>query len=142
LYLLALIIPTAVTVSLAATPGHVAAPFDWLMVLPWLADILTGLVYYFAGMVVAQREARWYGSRCLPLAAGIFVSLVVWTLPEFWQALLAIALLCGLMAVAAWGSVVSGGDYRLQPRRAQIAWPSHFCSAYRRWASQRKSRSA
>ena len=43
------------------------------MALPWLADVLTGLVYYFAGMLTAQREARWYGSRCLGLAAALVV---------------------------------------------------------------------
>src|SRR5215469_3759802 len=84
LYLSALLVPSACAVVLAATPGHVAAPFEWRMTLPWLADILTGLLYYFAGMLTAQREARWYGSRCLPLAAGLFASLLVWNLPEFW----------------------------------------------------------
>ena len=32
------------------------APYHWRMSLPWLADILSGLVYYFAGMLMAQRE--------------------------------------------------------------------------------------
>src|SRR5712692_3529058 len=61
LYLLALVMPFASEVVLAATPGHIAEPFGWPMVLPWLADVLTGIVYYFAGMLAAQREARWYG---------------------------------------------------------------------------------
>ena len=84
LYLLALGIPFALAVGLAATPGHIAEPFSWPMTLPWLADVLTGFVYYFAGMLAAQREARWYGSRCLGLAAGLFCSVLVWTLPQFW----------------------------------------------------------
>jgi hypothetical protein len=91
------------------------------MTLPWLADILTGLVYYFAGMLAAQREARWYGSRCLGLAAGLFCSVLVWTLPQFWQALLAILLVGGLVATAAWGSFLTGGAYAPQPRRAKFA---------------------
>jgi hypothetical protein len=121
LYLVALLVPTACVVGLAATPGHVAAPFEWRMTLPWLADVLTGLVYYFAGMLIAQREARWYGSRCLPLAAGLFASLLVWNMAEFWQALVAIGLLSGLVAVAAWGSILGGGAYPQQPRLAKIA---------------------
>src|SRR5262249_52261958 len=91
------------------------------MVLPWLADALTGLVYYFAGMLAAQREARWYGSRCLGLAAGLGCSYAVWVLPEFGHALLAIALLGGAAAVAAWGSFLAGGAYGPQPRLARAA---------------------
>jgi hypothetical protein len=121
LYLLALGIPFALEVSLAATPGHIAEPFSWPMTLPWLADVLTGLVYYFAGMLAAQREARWYGSRCLGLAAGLFCSILVWTLPQFGQALAAILLVGGLVATAAWGSFLTGGAYEPQPRRAKIA---------------------
>jgi hypothetical protein len=72
LYLLAVGVPFAWVVYVAATPGHIAQPFGWPMVLPWLADILTGLVYYFAGMLAAQSDGRWYGSRCLGLGAGLF----------------------------------------------------------------------
>jgi hypothetical protein len=121
LYLLALGIPFVCGVALAATPGHVNEPFSWPMVLPWLADSLTGLVYYFAGMLTAQREARWYGSRCLGLAAALGCSYLVWVLPEFWQALLAIVILGGMLAVAAWGSFLAGGAYAPQPRIAQLA---------------------
>src|SRR5579883_292877 len=121
LYLLALGIPFALEVGLAATPGHIAEPFSWPMTLPWLADVLTGIVYYFGGMLAAQREARWYGSRCLGLAAGLFCSVLVWTLPQFWQALAAIFLVGGLVATAAWGSFLMGGAYIPQPRRAKIA---------------------
>src|SRR5215472_14376012 len=115
LYLLALGIPFAWSVALAATPGHLYQPFHWPMSLPWLADMLAGLVYYFAGMLTAQREARWYGSRCLGLAAGLFCSLLVWTVPEFWQALLAIAGVGSVTAAAAWGSFCAGGAYESQP---------------------------
>jgi hypothetical protein len=121
LYLLAVLAPSAGAVALAATPGHVAAPFEWGMALPWLADVLTGLVYYFAGMIVAQREARWYGSQGLPLAAGVFTSVLVWNVTEFWQALAGIGLMSGLVAVAAWGSVYGGGAYSRQSRLGKFA---------------------
>jgi hypothetical protein len=121
LYLLALGIPFVCAAALAATPGHVEEPFSWQMTLPWLADGLTGVVYYFAGMLVAQREARWYGSRCLGLAAALGCSYLVWVLPEFGHALLVIVILGGVMAVAAWGSFVAGGAYAPQPRLAKVA---------------------
>ncbi len=124
LYLLALGVPFALAVGLAATPGHIAEPFGWPMVLPWLADVLTGLVYYFAGMLAAQREARWYASRCLSLAAGLFASILVWTLPEFWHALMAILLVGGLVGVAAWGSFLTGGAYAPNRAAPKSPWPS------------------
>jgi hypothetical protein len=126
LYLLALGIPLAWSVAWAATPGHYAAPFRWRMALPWLADILTGVVYYFAGMLLAQREARWYGSRGLGLAAAFLCSFLVWALPEFGQALLAIGILGSLLAVAAWGSFLTGGAYAPQPRLAKAALATTF----------------
>src|SRR5262245_52150921 len=126
LYLLALGLPFAVVVAFAATPGHSFDPFSWPMVLPWLADVLTGLVFYFAGMLTAQREARWYGSRCLGLAAGLFCSYLVWIVPEFWQALLAIGGVGALTAVAAWGGFSAGGAYTPQPRTARLALAATF----------------
>jgi hypothetical protein len=126
LYLLAVGIPLACAVRLAATPEHTPQPFVWPMILPWVADALLGLVFYFAGMLMAQREARWYGSRCLSLAAGLFCWYLVWTLPEFWQALLAIGIVGGLVALAAWGSFHSGGAYAPQPFFARIALAATF----------------
>lgn len=120
-YLLGLGIPFVCTLAWIATPGHVAAPFRWPMALPWLADILTGVVYYFAGMLAAQREARWYGSRTLGLGAAFFCTFLVWVVPEFWHALLAIAIMGALVGLAAWGSFLTGGSYAPQPRLTKIA---------------------
>jgi hypothetical protein len=126
LYTLGVGIPFVCAVGLAAMPGHVNEPFVWSMTLPWLADFLTGWVYYFAGMLTAQREARWYGSRCLGLAAGFACSLAVWTVPDFSHALLAILVVGGLVALAAWGSFLSGGVYASQPRLARVALAATF----------------
>ena len=99
------------------------------MSLPWLADILSGLVYYFAGMLMAQREARWYGSRGLALAGAFFCSYLVWTLPEFWQALVAIGIIGSFVGVAAWGSFLAGGEYATQPRLAKAGLAMTFLAA-------------
>jgi hypothetical protein len=121
IYLLALGIPFAWAVAWIATPGHVAKPFSWPMALPWLPDILTGVVYYFAGMLTAQREARWYGSRSLGLGAAFLCTFFVWVVPEFWNALLAIAIMGVLVGLAAWGSFLTGGAYAPQSRLTRIA---------------------
>jgi hypothetical protein len=121
LYVLALGIPFACLESWYATPGKMPAPYHWRTSLPWLADILSGLVYYFAGMLTAQRDVRWYGSRGLALAAAFFCSYLVWAVPEFWQALVAIGTIGALVGVAAWGSYSAGGAYAPQPRLAKAA---------------------
>jgi hypothetical protein len=126
LYLLAVGLPCAWDVALVATPGHIAEPFSWPMMLPLLADALTGLVYYFAGMLLAQREGRWYGSRSLGLAAAVLGSFLVWVLPEFWHALLAIGILGALIALAAWGSFLTGGAYAPQSALARAALAATF----------------
>ena len=120
-YLLGMGLPLAVLAVWCATPGHLTAPFSGRAVLPWVADLLTGVVYYFAGMLAAQREGRWYGSRGLGLAAAFLGTVLVWGLPEFWQALLALGVLGTLLGVAAWGSFLSGGAYAPQPRVARAA---------------------
>jgi len=121
LYVLALGVPFLCLENWLATPGHIPAPYHWRTGLPWLADILAGLVYYFAGMLVAQRDARWYGSRGLALVAAFCCSYLVWALPEFWQALLAIGIIGLFVSVAAWGSFLAGGAYAPQPRFAKAA---------------------
>jgi hypothetical protein len=121
LYLLALGVPFVCLESWMATPGSMPAPYHWRTSLPWLADILSGLVYYFAGMVTAGREARWYGSRGLGLAAAFCCSYLVWSVPEFWQAVLAIGIIGSFVGLAAWGSFSFGGAYAPQPRVAKAA---------------------
>jgi hypothetical protein len=121
LYMLALAIPFLSLESWYAAPGNMAAPYQWRTSLPWLADILSGLVYYFAGMLVAQREARWFGSRGLALATAFCCSYFVWALPEFWQVLLAIGIFSLLMGAAAWGNFCTGGAYPPLPRLAKLS---------------------
>lgn len=121
IYLLAMAIPFVGVHVWMATPGNMPAPYHWGTTLPWLADVLAGLVYYFAGMLTAQREARWYGSRGLGLAAAFGCTLLVWTLPEFWQALSVIVFVGMLVGVAAWGSFLAGGAYAPQPRIVKAA---------------------
>jgi hypothetical protein len=127
LYLLALGAPLAFAVGMAwAGRGGFGEPLRWRMSIPWLLDILTGIVYYFAGMLAAEREARWYGSRCLGLATGFLCSLLVWELPQTWQALLAIIVFASVTGVAAWGSFVSGGAYASQHRLGKAALAMTF----------------
>ena len=121
LYLVAMSLPLAVYGMWTAMPGHMPAPFRWQALLPWLADILTGVVYYSAGTLMGVRPGRWYGSRCLGIPAALLCTFLVWNVPEFWHALVAIVTIGGLIAVAAWGSFLSGGSLDQQPRAAKAA---------------------
>ncbi len=74
-------------------------------------------------------QARWYGSRGLALAGAFFCSYLVWALPEFWQALVAIGIIGSFVGVAAWGSFSAGGEYASQPRLAKAGLAMTFLAA-------------
>ena len=62
-------LPIIIYACWAATPGHVAAPFEWSMTLDawWIwAEIPAA---YMAAFLVGVRPAAWLGTRCLPLLA-------------------------------------------------------------------------
>src|SRR4051794_6722079 len=62
----ALVLPVLLCAFWAARPGHAAMPFDWRLTLGPLATVLAAALWYFGGVVVTLRRARWYGSRLLP----------------------------------------------------------------------------
>jgi hypothetical protein len=114
-YLAASVVPLAVTTLWVATPGNVAAPFDWHMILPRLADVLGGIGWFSAGMLVGARQARWIGSRLFPvglaLVASFYVDLLATQpLPAFFVHLAVV----GLLAPAACGAFGAGGEYESQ----------------------------
>ena len=121
LYLAATGIPLLIAAWWASTPGRIAAPFDGRMILPGLADILCGVVFYFAGMLTGLRQARWYASRALGIATAALCAILVTGSAEFWEALIAIVLIGTVMGLSAWGSFLTAGSYPSQPRIAKIA---------------------
>jgi hypothetical protein len=115
LYLLGAGLPLIVYVGIVLTPGHVAAPFEWAMIWPLSFIFLTGLPYYFGGMLTGLRQARWYASRALGLGTAIIVSIGTFGLPEFWQQFALIGIGVLILMASAWGAYQSGGFYRGQP---------------------------
>jgi ABC-type transport system involved in multi-copper enzyme maturation permease subunit len=73
-------LPLVVLVAVVRMPGNVAAPFEWAMVLPVLANFLGGIACYLGGMLTGLRQARWYASRGLPLAAAVASCWGLWGL--------------------------------------------------------------
>ena len=97
-----------------ATPGHLPMPFDVHLVLPVIADVLCGLVYYFAGLLTGMREARWYASRVMGIGMGIVCSIALSVVPEFWQAAACCAVGILMTSASAWGTFVQGGRFESQ----------------------------
>lgn len=116
LYGLATMPPLLAVIGWVATPGHVAAPFDIHMVLPRLADLLGGLLWYATGLLVAARQARWIGSRLMPLGFALLVTAFAWVFPlSFWQAALILAAGFGVIFPAAVTAFDAGGVFERQP---------------------------
>jgi hypothetical protein len=119
LYLLAAGVPVAFALALA--PTHWGGRFFLASyTLPPIADWCAGLVYYFAGLLIMERQARWYGSRVVPLFVVIAGSLWVATVFSFWTALAAILLLLALYILASMGSAISHGYALRAPRWAHV----------------------
>ncbi len=66
-----------------ATPGNFGAPFLPAMIQPGLADLATGLLYYFAALTLSLQRGGWIGLRLFPLLAAIHVSYFVLRQPVF-----------------------------------------------------------
>lgn len=115
LYVAGMGLPLIGLILMIRIPGHVAAPFEWAMVLPVTTYFLAGVVYYFAGLLTGLRQARWYASRGLGLGVAMLVSVTVANVSDFWQALLLILLGGAIASTAAWGSFMSNGYYDGQP---------------------------
>src|SRR5258708_8656465 len=86
-----------------SVPGHLSAPFEWGMALPGIGCCLLGTLWYFAAMLTSLRDARWYASRGMALAAAFPLHAVALKAPGllmFWQFQLFIVLLAAALALA------------------------------------------
>jgi hypothetical protein len=115
LFVIAFDIPIVAMLAWIATPGRAPYPFDWRLAAPAVVDTLSGLAYYFAGLMTGIRHGRWYGSRALGLGGALVVSAAASATHGFSQALLITGIGLFILAMAAWSHFVAGGAYRPQP---------------------------
>jgi hypothetical protein len=81
-------LPMLIYALWAATPGTHASPFFWSMsVSAWLGWLRLPL-FYLGAFLSVLREARWWGSRALPLLAAWGIYMILFGL-EQWPVLLA-----------------------------------------------------
>ena len=121
LYALGAGLPLLVLILVVQTPGHVAAPFEWAMILPLLGIFLTGPVYYLAGMLTGLRQARWYGSKCFGVGLGLFASIAVFSVPQIWGSLAVIVFAFAILVLAMRGAYQTGGFYEGQTTAGKLA---------------------
>lgn len=116
IYLLVVGVPLAGVIWWAATPGNFFGPWLWQMAVPSGVDLLCGTVYVLAGMLISLREARWFGSRLLPVGLAVACSVVTVAAPGPGMALVGIAVGWLLLLPAAWSATASRG------REARQGW--------------------
>jgi len=121
LYFGATAIPLAATVWWVATPGHVAAPFEWDMVAARAADLLGGVPWYLAGLLAAAREARWIGSRLFPAGLAFIAAVFADFALSFGEAALLYAGAVIVLLPAAWGAFVAEGEYESKAAPIRLA---------------------
>lgn len=121
LYGLATILPLCGLLVWYLRYSGLTGPFDLRFLLGAWAAILSGLAFYFAGLLIALRPARWYGSRALPAFFALLASYAVTILPEFWMAAGGSLLIAAVLALAAWGSFATMGQYIGQTKPARFS---------------------
>jgi hypothetical protein len=127
IYCVAMGLPMLALVIVASRPGQFASPFEWAMVWPVGGIFPMGAVWYFAGLLMGLRLARWYASRGLILIAALCIYMLAGIqptgLPGFWQEPVMIVAGIVLLAAATWGAFQSCGTDGGQPawgRRAVV----------------------
>ncbi len=88
-------------------------PYHWTFMLPGLADFSTGLVYYLAGSLAVTRMGRIYGSRLLPLAGAAACSVLVLSVPRFYEAMGLVGIFLVIYGIALHGAHATKG-YQLK----------------------------
>ncbi|HSY19357.1 MAG TPA: hypothetical protein VK815_13520 [Candidatus Acidoferrales bacterium] len=121
LYVFGAGLPVLVLILVVRQPGHVAAPFEWEMTVPLVTIFLTGIAYYFAGLLTGLRQARWWVSRSFGLGPAIVASFGTFALPDFWMVYVLLLIVVVILATAAWGAYQSGGWYLGQPVAGKLA---------------------
>lgn len=84
--LLMVALPTVMLLAYAwwaATPGNSAAPFYWSMTVPAWRCVLAMTILYLTAFLSGLRPARWFGTRLLPLVAGVVATMLVTAVPLY-----------------------------------------------------------
>lgn len=113
-------VPYAIAMWWQAMPGHVPAPFDRSLWLGGIADIVSGFMFYGAGLYAGARRSAVL-TRGLGFAPAVLAMILTSDVASFWVAL-TIYLTVGLLLIAsAWSTFISASDHEDQPLWGQVA---------------------
>lgn len=120
LYLAAMILPLMLALLWVSNPEHIALPFTWYMAWSPVVDIVSAVPFYLAGALVAQRvDARWLGSRLLPLGAAVCNAVYDLHPASLAMAVVVTALCVGVLGTSAWSHYRAAGQFGPQGRVAK-----------------------
>jgi len=71
----------------SATPGNHASPFFWSMALPSWKLGVSLLLVYLGAFLSGVRQARWFGTRLVPMAFSIACVYTTYLSPWWWSSL-------------------------------------------------------
>ncbi len=126
LYFLAIGLPVLGYLVWVSIPGHLSAPFEWGVALPAIGLALVGPLWYFAAMLTSLREARWYASRGMGLAAALPVQALVLKLPGlslFWQVELTSGFSPPRRPLPGWATFQPRAGTKARPFPGRPLWP-------------------
>jgi hypothetical protein len=84
----------------ASTPGHFDAPFFLSMTIPAWQQWIALPPIYLGAFLAGIRPGRWFGSRLVPLVAGMLVAAAAANMPWFWTSAAFSLVGSGLFVVA------------------------------------------
>lgn len=113
-------VPILGVILWASGRGHLPGPWLWEMAVPSLVDLFAGSVYVPAGLLIASRQARWFGSKLLPVALALCASFGAFV-PWLWLAIVFIAVAWLILLPAAFSSFINHGAQRRRGKAGGFA---------------------
>jgi len=126
LYFIAAGLPFLFSVWHVATPGNINAPFVPAMIRPGLADVISGVAFYFAGLAVALQGGGilW---RALPFLAAFHSAFTAHYEDLFRVAVEGSAAMALTLCVAGWGAIHARDTLRGRP---WLGWMAFLIVAF------------
>jgi ABC-type transport system involved in multi-copper enzyme maturation permease subunit len=84
LLLVSTLLPIVLYATWAATPGTHPGPFEWSMTGPAFQMWLLMPLAYLGAFASGIRQARWFGTRLLPLLAVTVPAILVFAVSQWW----------------------------------------------------------